>query len=252
MELETCFVTDLAGRYFLFAACLIILSNEFGSVYANPTYAQSIQASIDIIRYCSETDIQAERLLYILRTFCDAVTSVRSAGDPAAHAMPGAGLKEPMASFFSPASRKTSFTHSASVKAMAARGIMPTPSTIMTGGGSMYMPHGAGASPASSGAVSSGGVDATDSLGGHDGELDFESFWGNMGRGPAPLIVSNTPGGSMQPVPQSSPTILPSVTMKSSVTMGYPHTGPNSGGGHYQGGVAGPPFFAPGQYPRRE
>jgi hypothetical protein len=56
-------------RYFLFAATLIILSNEFAGLYENEHYAESIGSAIKIMDYCATTDVQAQRMLYILQSF---------------------------------------------------------------------------------------------------------------------------------------------------------------------------------------
>lgn len=61
--------------YFLFAAALVVLSNEFASLYANTSPDQCIESAITIIAYCGETDPQASRLLYILTTFRDVVAT---------------------------------------------------------------------------------------------------------------------------------------------------------------------------------
>lgn len=63
----------MSESYFLFAATLIILSNEFSRLYKNKHYAESVTNSIKIISYCSTTDAQANRLLFILTSFYDVV-----------------------------------------------------------------------------------------------------------------------------------------------------------------------------------
>ncbi|KAL7950432.1 fungal-specific transcription factor domain-containing protein [Trichoderma barbatum] len=55
--------------YFLFAAALIILSNEFAGLYENEHYADSMRSAINIIEYCAVEDVQAQRMLYILKSF---------------------------------------------------------------------------------------------------------------------------------------------------------------------------------------
>lgn len=55
--------------YFLFAASLIILSNEFFGLFNVESYETRIEHAITIMRYCAETDPQADRLLYILKEF---------------------------------------------------------------------------------------------------------------------------------------------------------------------------------------
>jgi hypothetical protein len=59
--------------YFLFAAALIMLSNEYAMLYRNEAAEQCIRNSINIMAYCAETDPQASRLLYILSTFREVV-----------------------------------------------------------------------------------------------------------------------------------------------------------------------------------
>lgn len=56
-------------RYFLFAATLIILSNEFAGLYENEHYAESVGSAIKIMDYCATTNVQAQRMLYILQSF---------------------------------------------------------------------------------------------------------------------------------------------------------------------------------------
>ncbi|OIW33450.1 hypothetical protein CONLIGDRAFT_178633 [Coniochaeta ligniaria NRRL 30616] len=55
--------------YFLFAASLIILSNEFFGLFNVEAYETRIEHAITIMKYCAETDPQANRLLYILTEF---------------------------------------------------------------------------------------------------------------------------------------------------------------------------------------
>ncbi|KAK6950368.1 hypothetical protein Daesc_008694 [Daldinia eschscholtzii] len=55
--------------YFVFSAALIILSNEFASLYHNPDADKSIDSALMILQYCGEMDIQAERVLDIVQNF---------------------------------------------------------------------------------------------------------------------------------------------------------------------------------------
>ncbi|KAH7328545.1 fungal-specific transcription factor domain-containing protein [Stachybotrys elegans] len=59
--------------YFLFSAVLILLTNEFASLYTNPDYEALLTQTIQIMEYCAETDAQADRLLYIVRAFARVV-----------------------------------------------------------------------------------------------------------------------------------------------------------------------------------
>ena len=61
--------------YFLFAAALVVLSNEFAGLYPNSSAEQCIENAITIAAYCGETDPQASRLLYILTTFRNVTTT---------------------------------------------------------------------------------------------------------------------------------------------------------------------------------
>ena len=63
--------------YFLFAAALVLLSNEFGELYVNVAADQCIQNSVTIMSYCGEADPQAKRLLEILVAFKDVVVQQR-------------------------------------------------------------------------------------------------------------------------------------------------------------------------------
>ncbi|KAH7360451.1 fungal-specific transcription factor domain-containing protein [Rhexocercosporidium sp. MPI-PUGE-AT-0058] len=64
--------------YFLFAASLVVLSNEFCSLYQNPNATPSLATAISIMRYFSEQDPQACRLLVILTSFRDVVARQQS------------------------------------------------------------------------------------------------------------------------------------------------------------------------------
>lgn len=61
--------------YFLFAAALIILSNEFFNLYHNESAESSIENTITILSYCAEVDPQAQRLVHILLALRDVVTN---------------------------------------------------------------------------------------------------------------------------------------------------------------------------------
>jgi hypothetical protein len=67
--------------YFLFAAGLVVLSNEFAGLYRVDTLGAAdtcIDNSINLMAYCGESDQQADRLVYILRSFRDVVAQHRS------------------------------------------------------------------------------------------------------------------------------------------------------------------------------
>lgn len=58
--------------YFVFAAALVILSNEFTSLCHNPDASNSIESIIRIFEYCEHRDVQAQRLKYIVQKFHEA------------------------------------------------------------------------------------------------------------------------------------------------------------------------------------
>ncbi|OHF02719.1 fungal specific transcription factor domain-containing protein [Colletotrichum orchidophilum] len=173
--------------YFLFAASLVILSNEFASIYANPTYATSISNTIAIMRYCATSDPQAARLLFILTSFRNVIYELqqKKTEQPAMPAPPTlspTSLNDPIGTIFKP-SRKNSFaatttgTTGNAVKAMA-----PPPLSMKTDH-SFHTPTGAsaGVSPAGSTPSMSQG-DQSARMGGDsdtaDGELEFDQLWG--------------------------------------------------------------------------
>ncbi|KAF2092151.1 hypothetical protein K490DRAFT_18591, partial [Saccharata proteae CBS 121410] len=63
--------------YFLFAATLVLLANEFAVLYTNATADQCIQAAKHVVAYCADSDPQAPRLFHILMAFQDAVSQQR-------------------------------------------------------------------------------------------------------------------------------------------------------------------------------
>jgi hypothetical protein len=54
-------------RYFIFAASLVILMNQFFSLYSKREYGETMRVAIDIVEYCAEVDAQAQRVLDISR-----------------------------------------------------------------------------------------------------------------------------------------------------------------------------------------
>lgn len=63
--------------YFLFAATLVILANEFAGLYRVDAADTCILNAVTIMNYCAESDQQASRLVYILSTFRDVVSQQR-------------------------------------------------------------------------------------------------------------------------------------------------------------------------------
>ncbi|KAH6850304.1 fungal-specific transcription factor domain-containing protein [Chaetomium sp. MPI-CAGE-AT-0009] len=55
--------------YFIFAASLVILMNQFSSLYYTDEYSETMQDAIDIMTHCAEIDPQAHRVLDIITRF---------------------------------------------------------------------------------------------------------------------------------------------------------------------------------------
>ena len=68
--------------YFLFAAALVILANEFAGLYRVDASDTCILNAVNIMNYCAESDQQASRLVYILSTFRDVVAQQRMRRKP--------------------------------------------------------------------------------------------------------------------------------------------------------------------------
>ncbi|KAF1958367.1 hypothetical protein CC80DRAFT_490961 [Byssothecium circinans] len=64
--------------YFLFAAALVVLANEFAGLYRVDAPDACIANAINIMSYCAESDQQASRLVYILTSFRDVVAQQRT------------------------------------------------------------------------------------------------------------------------------------------------------------------------------
>jgi hypothetical protein len=71
----------IQNSYFLFTATLILLSNEFCNLYDDQSATLHISNAIRIMQYWSEYDVQAERLLSILRSFRDVVFHQQISGN---------------------------------------------------------------------------------------------------------------------------------------------------------------------------
>ncbi|KAK4225560.1 fungal-specific transcription factor domain-containing protein [Podospora fimiseda] len=59
--------------YFIFAASLVICMNQFSSLYFTTSYESTITEAIDFIKYCSDIDPQADRVLEIITKFAEVV-----------------------------------------------------------------------------------------------------------------------------------------------------------------------------------
>ncbi|KAL2753589.1 hypothetical protein ACRALDRAFT_2036909, partial [Sodiomyces alcalophilus JCM 7366] len=208
--------------YFLFAACLIVLSNEFVSVYENPSYSDSMDSAVEIMRYCAETDPQANRLLCILYSFRAAVEDVRAKhmDTPALPTVLGTQkeLRDPVSCLVSSrgVSRKNSLV---TVPSHPSRhGVPPLEHLLkkmespnagaMAGSG---QGSATGISPVSSGSLRD--VDGT------EGELDFENLWN-----PGPTAASVPVGGPTESSASSAGRVRDAIPQGSS---GYPMSEPS-------------------------
>lgn len=102
---------DHKSSHFLFAAALVVQSNEFASLHKNPSYGETYQQALSIMTYCAKTDPQASRLVYIMTTFHNVIVARAPASsslrDPSSipNTPAGAGgslvsTPDPMANFF--------------------------------------------------------------------------------------------------------------------------------------------------------
>jgi len=243
----------LYHRYFLFAASLILLSNEFASLQNNPTYEASIVKAINIIEYCAKTDPQAKRLKYILTTFRDVVSqrrasSTNSARGLAAYAISPVATHNPMATIFAqeqpayPGSSRGSFAESPRKDSLGV-GVAGAAQSTQSTGIPMAPPSGvpgkdivggvSGASPASTGHSGDGitgrasDLDHSDQL--QEEEVNFESLWHWSGAAnagavqmPEPPPVQATPPAMSQYGPYfmgDSGAAAPAGSMASSVPL---------------------------------
>ncbi|EFQ28571.1 fungal specific transcription factor domain-containing protein [Colletotrichum graminicola] len=210
--------------YFLFAASLIILSNEFAAVYPNPGYETSISNTIAIMSYCAASDPQANRLLFILTSFRNVIYELRQkkTEQPAMSAPPTlspTSFQDPIGIIFqsSRVSRKNSFaTITSGPSAVAVKAMAPPPPSMKTEHG-FSTPTGppAGHSPAGSTPGMSQSEQSVRMSGDSDtadGELEFDQLWGwsavsNMAGGAAPpaLMTAATPPNAPPAFPGRGP-----------------------------------------------
>lgn len=208
--------------YFLFAATLIVLSNEFSKLYDTPAAQSCIQSALNITAYCGETDPLARRLLFILTSFRDVVNrqqdssrlryiSEMNAEDPISSLFTN-NIMSPMTTFTSQrtcgsgnipngrgiAARK--FSSSAGLTNSADPTISALPPSISLTDKSPTDPliptlatEPLGGANSEHGPCS---VDGSDGFG--DVEIDFDAFWNMPMTGLTPANVNTplpTPGG---------------------------------------------------------
>ncbi|KAK1963511.1 hypothetical protein LY78DRAFT_683234 [Colletotrichum sublineola] len=234
--------------YFLFAASLIVLSNEFAAMYPNPSYETSISNTIAIMRYCAASDPQANRLLFILTSFRNVIYELRQKKTeqpamPAPPTLSPTSTQDPISTIFrsSRVSRKNSFaTNTSGQSAASVKAMAPPPPSAKTDH-SFSTPTGphAGQSPAVSTPGMSQGEQSVRMSGDSDtadGELEFDQLWGWS-------AVPNTTGGSLAGGSAAVPAGAPPALMTAATPPNAPtFPGPGSGQG-FQGF---PSFIVPG------
>ncbi|KAI0166416.1 hypothetical protein GGR57DRAFT_25411 [Xylariaceae sp. FL1272] len=176
----------------VFAAALIVLSNEFAALYHNPDARSSIGSAASILRFCAHTDAQADRVSYIVESF-DKANEGRGPNakrlyfpgrkTPTLHTLSQNSNLDPMRQFFnlgrSDPLLMSSFSDDQTLTSLSLPPISSIPSLMST---SAQQP-----SPEGSASMSSGIGTAT-SLGQAMGESEFDlnNIWSEWQTTPAP------------------------------------------------------------------
>ncbi|KAI1881660.1 hypothetical protein JX265_000486 [Neoarthrinium moseri] len=190
--------------YFVFAAGLIVLSNEFASLYHNPDADLAISSCISILTYCAEHDPQAERVSFIVEAFHEANLSRSVSARKIS--FPGRKVPiitptssnpqhDPMAHFFarshdSPVQQQPtlapivknerpllSTAHTIPVPALVSS-VLQQPS-----------PDATGSSPVNTALPS--GMPGMDALHAAEAEFDFDSLWPTWHASSGPMAISH-------------------------------------------------------------
>ncbi|RYP79400.1 hypothetical protein DL769_002984 [Monosporascus sp. CRB-8-3] len=187
--------------HFVFTAALIILSNEFASLYHNPDATTAVDNAISILRFCADEDAQADRVLYIVETFHQA--NARRSATARRLSIPGRKVPtintlshnvhyDPMLHLF----HHEGSEHLAAIPAIKERPVMghiAPPSSLIP---SMMPPALQQPSPESSASLNGGmgtagsGIppSSLETLSGGESEFDFDTLWSNW---PAPSASSS-------------------------------------------------------------
>jgi len=200
-------------------------------LYKNPDYDKSIENTITIMQYCSRSDPQAARLLYILTTFQSVVTQHRESSqqssrpDTTFKAIIGSSSGstcDPIARLFPDHSSSTTSStlkpsrKNSSTTAVGSGGTRPSPvqhRATMAPPSAPVLAHensisglvmSAGISPVGSMAVPASVTDSVsdqaESLGG-DAEFDFDTFWS----WPSVPVLGTGSGAGMPPEGTTGP-----------------------------------------------
>lgn len=189
-----------------------MLSNEFASLYQNPDAAKSIESAISILRFCSQNDKQAERVLYIVESF-DKANRQRAltarkpylSGRKApiiATLSQNSGL-DPIDSFFHLGSREAMHVPATTFggdTVLVATTPVPMASMSMIPP-SIQQPSPDGSLSMSSGVTSAAGIaQGVDALSGADSEFDLDIIWDGWRNGPnIPTTIHQQQPGAFGP-----------------------------------------------------
>ncbi|KAI5867986.1 fungal-specific transcription factor domain-containing protein [Durotheca rogersii] len=211
--------------YFVFSAALIILSNEFASLYHNPDAENSIRSALSILNYCGQRDAQAKRVSYIIETFHNA--NIQRSSTAKKISLPGRKIPtvstllqtfqhDPISHFFhrvKPDRQDLYVVDTSMIKDRAMANmttVAPDPSMRSMMSQTLQQPSPEGSASLNSGVATAGGiVPGVDPLSGNDSEIDFDTLWhGWPGPGVAGPGVPVT-GISIAPLMQSADSFSP-------------------------------------------
>ncbi|KAH9900606.1 fungal-specific transcription factor domain-containing protein [Xylariomycetidae sp. FL2044] len=186
----------------VFAAALIILSNEFAHLYHNPDARESIESSKEILEFCAVQDAQANRVAFIVKAFDQAnverLPTARKLSLSGRHTPTLATLSQnsrldPIAAFFRKEKETRHHEHFSSAAAHEDRPGMA--STLPPSTSIPPMVPSAIQQPSPEGSISLNsnlavpGIPSGADVLATDTEFDFDSLWNNWGAPPAPRMV---------------------------------------------------------------
>ncbi|KAK8026896.1 fungal specific transcription factor domain-containing protein [Apiospora marii] len=190
--------------HFVFAAGLIIFSNEFASLYHNPKAEEAIRSCKSFLKYCAQYDPQAERVSWIVEAFDRANKSrqpsarrlsLPSRKIPIINIPAPNNTYDPMVGFFTP-NRPSSQQSLPSLPpiikqepSMSAPGLPKSLPPILPSVLQQPSPEGSGASPVNTGLVQTG-VHGMEGISAHETEFDFDSLWPNWHTTAGPVQMS--------------------------------------------------------------
>ncbi|KAJ2997034.1 hypothetical protein NUW58_g780 [Xylaria curta] len=175
----------------VFAAALIVLSNEFASLYHNPDARKSIASAISILRFCAQSDKQAERVSYIVESFDKANEQrtpttkrlyLHGRKTPILPTLSQDSSFDPIGHFFrlgNPDTRLVGSTSTFNEEAVLIATAPPPISSIPIIPSSMQRPSPDGSVSLSSVVTAAGGVQGVEDL-----EFDLDSIWDGWQSGP--------------------------------------------------------------------